>query len=793
MSEIDYQDIITRIQDVYSSCSPLEQKQLLKILEETANYGYSATLEQIWLTDFKSVPVSIDRFLADPYYMGETNDNGKGVYPYWKHMMSDVFTHGNQYNEIILSGATRIGKSTSMVSIMCYMLYRLMLYRNPQKYFGLKPVSRITLAFANLTRELAFGVAYKEFQNTVKKIPFFQEHGSFTRSDRNYYYVPEGDYIDIIAGSDAANFLGMQVWCLTGDTKILTNEGVKLIEDCAGTTQTVMQYIDNEFVPTPATVVLTKYATTTIKIELEDGSIIEGTPEHRVMLSDGLYKALCELTLEDKLACFSKYDESSSNSIEPLSITSCSPIHHKVPVPVYDVIDVQPNHNFVVVSNSLLVSHNCAGIDEANFARSGIKDINLAKCRMKELYDTINARVSGTFRLNGEVYGKIITASSKNTDNDYLSTHIETQLSSGNTHLYLVDEPQWVILPKSKFSDKKFHFTVGDRYKKGFVIPEENDDEAHRKEYEELGYKVIEAPAEFRKNFLADYDIALRDIAGISVAGALGFITQEMITPLVSTERQNPFFEDILKIGVHDTGTEIYQFFHEEVVPSELKYQKMNIHIDLAESYNRTGISGCCTCGNKIIETEEGKKVAMPFVKQVFQVAIAAPTGQKQSFQKVVNFIIWLRQHHFNIGTITTDSFQSDYLREVLAQQNFEVDKISIEGSMDPYIGLRNMLVDQRIELVKHQLQEDELVAIQRSNNKLTHPVDAEGGHGDCADALCGSAYSLIRQGITAAPPSRSVASIARAVNRPGARLPSSMYKQQYTPGIINPYARKNK
>ena len=36
-----------------------------------------------------------------------------------------------------------------------------------------------------------------------------------------------------------------------------------------------------------------------------------------------------------------------------------------------------------------------------------------------------------------------------------------------------------------KFSDKVFHFTVGDRYKKGFVIPKENDDEAHHKEYEE--------------------------------------------------------------------------------------------------------------------------------------------------------------------------------------------------------------------------------------------------------------------------------------------------------------------
>lgn len=304
MSEIEYGEVVNRIQNVYSSCNAAEQKQLLKILTEIADKGYSYTLERIYLTDFKEVPVSMDRFLSDPYYLGATNRQGEGVYPFWRNMMNDVFNHGNQYNEIILSGATRIGKSTTMVSIMCYMLYRLMLYRNPQQYFSLKEVSRITLAFANLTKELAYGVAYKEFQNTVKDVPFFNDHGSFTRSDRNYYYIPEGDKIDIIAGSDAANFLGMQTWCLVGSTCILTVEGNKRIEDCAGTYQYVGQYCNGHVVYTKAQVLCTKYVTETIQIELEDGTIVEGTPDHRVMLSDGSYKTLADLTDSDDLMHF---------------------------------------------------------------------------------------------------------------------------------------------------------------------------------------------------------------------------------------------------------------------------------------------------------------------------------------------------------------------------------------------------------------------------------------------------------------------------------------------------------
>lgn len=471
-----------------------------------------------------------------------------------------------------------------------------------------------------------------------------------------------------------------------------------------------------------------------------------------------------------------------------MKIKSIKRIVHRDAIPVYDVYNVEPEHNFIVVGNTCsVVSHNCCAIDEANFARSGVKDINIAKARMKELYDTLNARVSGTFRIGGEVYGKMLTASSKNTDNDYLSDHIETQLNVNNKHLYLVDEPQWVILPESKFSDKKFHFTVGDRYKRGFVIPEEEDDEAHCEEYRSQGYQVIEAPAELRKNFLADYDIALRDIAGISVAGAMGFITQDMLSPCIAQDRVNPFYENILVIGTR-SPSQIYEFFHEEVVPSELKHNRLNIHIDFGETRNRTGISGCCVCGTKIIENEEGKKVSMPFIKQVFSVAIEAPRGDRQSFQKVINFIVWLRQHHFNVGTITTDQYQSSFVRETLEQQNFETDKFSLSKSMDPFIGFKNLLIDQRIELVKNQQQEDEFVSIQRMGDVIVIPEDKGGGHGDTAESTVGASWSLITEQVTSRPPAKNVASIAAAVNGPSRTkaFGNSTYKQ-YTPGVLNP------
>ena len=450
------------------------------------------------------------------------------------------------------------------------------------------------------------------------------------------------------------------------------------------------------------------------------------------------------------------------------------------PTPVYDVINAGTLHNFIIVDNDTeLVSHNCC-MDEVNFVRAGIRDINIAKAHMNTLYNTANARITGTFKLGGKIYGKMFTCSSKNTDNDYLSEHIEQQLDAGNMHMYLFDRPQWEVLPEYRFGKEKFFITVGDRYKRGFVVPDENSDEAHLQEYANEGYKVLEVPADYKPNFKADYDIALRDIAGISVIGAMGFITQEMITPNISENRKNPFFLDYYEIGVQDNDT-LERNFHAEVVPQELKRLPMNIHIDFAETSDHIGIAGVVRDGDKIVlDPLTEKKISMPYFKQIFQVAIGAPRGDRMSFQKVINFIVWLKKNGFNLGIISTDQYQSSYVRENLNQQGFTTEKVSVDRTEDPYIGLRNLLQDQRIELIKDDLQEIELINLQRVNGVINHPpqsnsttalpslsngYNSKGVGKDCADALCGCVTTAIAHADVAKPHTKPVLNAIASVN----------------------------
>ena len=96
----------------------------------------------------------------------------------------------------------------------------------------------------------------------------------------------------------------MQLWaCLIGNTNITTDKGIFEISQLENKTVNVLQYDYNnsKYCYASADVRLTKYVDKTIRITLDDGSIFEGTPDHRVMLVDGTYKRLDELLETDEV------------------------------------------------------------------------------------------------------------------------------------------------------------------------------------------------------------------------------------------------------------------------------------------------------------------------------------------------------------------------------------------------------------------------------------------------------------------------------------------------------------
>lgn len=622
-----------RIKSIYNSCTPEEQVVLIQILEELATSGYSETYNNVWLEDFKEIPVDLETFLTDDYYLGKVTRQGDAIYPYWKDVMHEIVDAGNQYQEIVFTGATRIGKSSTAITLAAYYTYWLMCLRDPQKFFNKKDESKFSILFFNLTLDLARGIAFREYNDTLKASPWFCEHGTFTSSLRDFYYVPEGGKVVISYGSDAAHALGQQV--------------------------------------------------------------------------------------------------------------------------------------FIAI------------MDEVNFSRSGVKDVNKAKEHMKNLYDTIVARVQGTFRLNGQVYGKVFSVSSKRGDSDFMEQHVQDQLAAGNTHLYVSDKPQWEVLPPSMFSPGRFHIAVGDRHHRGFVV--DNESPEALAELKEQGYNLLEVPIDMKTNFLADFDISLRDLAGISVPGALSFITQDAISACIG-DRHNPFFNDILEIGTKDSYT-IEEFFHMEVVDKSLLRHPMYIHLDLSLNTDATGISGNAVTGNKVVRGEDGKSVAQPFFTHVFSIKLRAPRGDKIPYAKITEFICWLRRQGFNIEGISRDQFQSEYMAQLLEAQGFDVDKVSLDRTPDGYMALRSILLEQRIDMLDVQELQDELIYLQRDavTGKIDHRVGFEK---DLSDSFAGSIWNAILHQASPGVSAKSVANAISAVNRPRGVAADAMNLPSMFPGL---------
>ena len=273
-----------------------------------------------------------------------------------------------------------------------------------------------------------------------------------------------------------------------------------------------------------------------------------------------------------------------------------------------------------------------------------------------------------------------------------------------------------------------------------------------------------EVPEDNKTRFLSDFDIALRDIAGVSIPGTLSFITQDVIDGCIGI-RKNPFFNDVLEIGTKSNYS-IEEFFHSEVIDDSTRKSPMFIHLDLSLNTDLTGISGVAITGRKDIKSGE-KVISVPTFTHIFSVALQAPRGDKIPYDKITAFIVWLRSQKFNIEAITRDQFQSEYMGQLLEAQGFgEVKKISLDRTPDGYMTLRSILLEKRIDMLDCELLQNELIHLQRdaSTGRCDHPT---GGSKDVSDSFAGAVWNAVLTNPSISVPTKKAINAMRAVNKP--------------------------
>ena len=371
------------------------------------------------------------------------------------------------------------------------------------------------------------------------------------------------------------------------------------------------------------------------------------------------------------------------------------------------------------------------------------QDVEKQKEKARDMINTAIGGMKTRFVYKGTNPTLLVLASSKRSDKSFLEEHMKQKLKSEKENVYISDGSVWEVKPKGTYSDKTFKIAVGNKFLISMVIPDGDDEEV----YLNKGYKIIEAPIDFKADFLDDIDRALCDFAGISSSSITKYISGAAYSEIVSNSKANPFQNEILTIGngEDDKDVQYYNFFDMSKIDPNLMGKPLFIHLDMSKTHDRTGIAGVFIRGKKPSIDPDFQSNDL-FYSLAFSVAIAAPKGREISFEKNRNFIRWLKSKGFKIKGITCDTYQSADLVQILQSEKYPIDILSVDRVdsnkvCQPYQVFKSAIYEKRIEMYPTRLLRQEITDLERNvdSGKIDHPSN---GSKDISDAVCGAIYT---------------------------------------------------
>jgi len=156
------------------------------------------------MSGFAEKVPTIEEFIMDPYYLGKSL--GDGLYPIWLEAAKEVFPtpYNSPYQEIILSGAIGLGKSTFALLITLYDICRVLSLDNPHKYYNLIESTVISYPLVNATKGLASSVLYGQIIEWIEGSSYFKSKLSPKNHNRSLFK----NNIDITIASRGRDSLG---------------------------------------------------------------------------------------------------------------------------------------------------------------------------------------------------------------------------------------------------------------------------------------------------------------------------------------------------------------------------------------------------------------------------------------------------------------------------------------------------------------------------------------------------------------------------------------------------------
>ena len=735
-----------------------ERKAVAEILKEVSENGISTKMNDILLEDYSEIPVSIDTFLHDTRYLGRGLTTGEGkftLFPYWENLLKRLYPDPLKpaiCNTLALTGCLTGDTKVPLLNGKTLTMKELSEIGNLDEYVYSYDVEKNLYQPGHLIKAFSTGIkdVYEIILDNGKSFRATSNH-RFMLRDKSWKSIDSG-----LSIGDSLMPLNRKydTELTKGRTDYLKWDNLMKrisydeLYNCAKNYNhkiVSIKYIGKEEV---YDLTVEKYhnfaldcgivAHNSIGIGKSTEAVIIGLYElyrmmclkdpavyYGIMSTDTISFAVINITLEashgvawDKLQNLIQSSEwfmdrgrmAGQNNPEWVPDTK-----YKIDL----ICGSQPRH---FIGKALFWCF----MDEISFQPN--QSVERQKEKATELVSSATARMQSRFMNKRGNPTILVMASSKRTEQSFLETWIENKKKNESKTTIIVDEPQWVVRDDKK-SDKTFKVAIGNKFLPSEVLPPDiSEDECVY--YRERGFRLIDVPINYYENFIDDIDIALTDIAGISTTSTSSYISGERITQCKTENIYNPFTKDIIEVGdgLDDTA-QIWDWFDLSKVDPAMKKKPLFMHLDLSLSGDKSGIGGTWIKGLKI-SGEGDNKAKELYYQLAFVVSIKAPRGHQVSFEKIRNFIYWLKQQGFNIKGISSDTFarsgvEQDLLSKGYHYEILSVDRVGTDRVQEQYAYLKNCLYEKRILLPRYgiNLLTEELVGLERNNNsgKIDH------------------------------------------------------------------------
>ena len=115
--------------------------------------------------------VPMKEWVKSNFYLGSEAD---AIYPYWADVLVE-FSEG-QFNELILTGSLRSGKSNTALLLTVRKFYELSCYTPIPALFKLSPTSLVLFMYLSLSLTQANMLGLGRIRRMLDRIPYFRKH-----------------------------------------------------------------------------------------------------------------------------------------------------------------------------------------------------------------------------------------------------------------------------------------------------------------------------------------------------------------------------------------------------------------------------------------------------------------------------------------------------------------------------------------------------------------------------------------------------------------------------------------